>query len=121
MAHMHCFKSNMSEGLRSSEEDTVLSSPSEEESSSVSSGGSEYVPTPERPVRGSVSGISLPTTISFIELSQLDTFIEEVNSCRGCKTSGCNGNLVPVNVDSVGKGGGVIIKYAWVCFKRCSA
>jgi hypothetical protein len=95
----------------SSEEDAVLPSPSEEESS-VYSFGSEYIPTPERPERGSVSGIVLPTMVGFIELSQLDKFIEQVNSCRGCIIPSCKGNLVPVNVDSVGKGGGIIIKYA---------
>ena len=77
--------------------------------SSFESCGSEYVPSP---IKGRVSSIVLPNAMCLMELSQLDKFIEQVNCCRGCKTPGCVGNLVPVHVNSVGNGGSLVIKYA---------
>ena len=64
------------------------------------------------PIKGRVSSIVLPNAMCLIELSQLDKFLEQVNCCRGWKTRGCAGNLVPVHVNSVGNGGGLVIKYA---------
>ena len=82
------------------------------EDSSFESCGNEYVPSPKHPIKGRVSSIVLPNAMCLIELSQLYKFIEQVNCCRGCKTPGCAGNLVPVHVNSVGNGGGLVIKYA---------
>ena len=47
-------------------------------------------------------GIVMPNQICFMELSQLEKFVDSVNKTRGCKTSKCEGNLVPICVKSVG-------------------
>ena len=44
-----------------------------------------------------------------MELSQLETFVDSINKMRGCKTSKCHGNLVPIFVRTVGLGGGIHI------------
>ena len=49
-------------------------------------------------------GIVLPNQVSFMELSS-------INKIRGCKTSKCDGNLVPIFVISVGLGGGIHIRF----------
>ena len=54
-------------------------------------------------------GIVLPNQVSFMELSQLETFVDSINKIRGCKTSKCDGNLVPIFVRSVG--GGIHIRF----------
>ena len=35
-------------------------------------------------------GIILPNQVSFMELSQLETFVDSINKIRGCKTSKCD-------------------------------
>ena len=57
------------------------------------------------PIKGRVSSIVLPNAMCLIELSQSVKFIEQVNCCRGCK-------LLDARVNSVGNGGGNVIKYA---------
>ena len=54
-------------------------------------------------------GIVLPNQVSFMDLSQLETFVDSINKIRGCKTSKCDGNFVPIIVGSVGLGGGIHI------------
>ena len=46
-----------------------------------------------------------------MNLSQLDKFMEQVNSIRSCITPGCNGKLIPVHVRSTGLGGALSISY----------
>ena len=45
----------------------------------------------------------IPNRVGFVKLSQIDVKI------RGCKTPGCDGNLVPVAVKSTGMGGGLSV------------
>ena len=74
-----------------------------------------YMPTPERRVQVVVSKASpchMPNEVCFMELRQLNKFIEEINCCVSCKTRGCEGNLVPVHVNSGGLGGSITVKYA---------
>ena len=59
--------------------------------------------------RGKLDGIVLPNQTAFVQLSQLDKFVESINGIRGCKTPGCDGNLVPISVKSVGLGGGISV------------
>ena len=89
----------------------------------------EYLPTPVRrekerveqqkfkekvrpPIEVKVSPITLPNQVGFVELSQLDKFIKAINGIRGCTTPECKGELVPVNVNSEGFGGGISVRYA---------
>ena len=69
-------------------------------------------PPPPPPIVGNVRSIVIPNKMSLIKLPQLDKFIEQINTFRSCNIPECRGNLVPVDVDSVGKGGGGVIKYA---------
>ena len=42
-----------------------------------------------------------------MKLSQIGVFVDSINNIRGCKTPGCDGNLVPVPVKSTEIGGGL--------------
>ena len=100
----------------------------DEESSATGSDGvngedSEYISTPTCtvqtkvkpcPVRRMVSSITLPNQVGFITLSQLERFVQSVNTIRGCKTPNCAGALVPVAVKSSGLGGALSIIF--VCY-----
>ena len=44
-----------------------------------------------------------------MKLSQIGVFVDSINNIRGCKTPGCDGNLVPVAVKSTGMGGGLSV------------
>ena len=44
------------------------------------------------------SAIFMPNQIGFMELSQLQIFVDSINKLRGCKTSKCEGDLVPICV-----------------------
>ena len=79
-----------------------------------------YVPTPERYIKGKVRSISLPQTICFLQLSQLEAFVESINNVRMCKTPGCSGNLCPIHVKMAGLGGAINISYACNgCASKC--
>ena len=83
------------------------------ESGSEAIDGSLYIPTPERTsasrIKGNVSSIALPNEVGFIELPQLEKFIEAMNTIRRCTTLGCKGNVVPIAVKSRGLGGGISV------------
>ena len=64
---------------------------------------------PQKRKRTIPVGIVMPNEIGFMELSQLEKFVDSINRIRGCKTSKCDGNLVPICVKSVGLGGGISI------------
>ena len=60
---------------------------------------SEYVPTPERPERPvtlKVSRTDLPNEVAFMEVSQLEKFVESINKIRRCITPHCVGELICV-------------------------
>ena len=40
-------------------------------------------------------------------------FVDSINKIRGCKTPGCDGNLVPVAVKSIGMGGGLSVWFGY--------
>ena len=56
-------------------------------------------------------GIVMPSQLGFMELSKLEKFVDSINNIRGCKTSKCEGNLVPICVKSVGLGGSIHIRF----------
>lgn len=73
--------------------DDVEGESSESRESESDANDSLYIPTPlciekTRP-------IDLPNKLGFIALLQLGKFVEMLNDCRGCKTPGCKGSLVP--------------------------
>ena len=43
----------------------------------------------------------IPNRVGFVKLSQIGVFVDSINKIRGCKTPGCDGNLVPVAVKSL--------------------
>ena len=53
----------------------------------------------------------IPNRVGFVKLSQIGVF---VNKIRGCTTPGCDGNLVPVAVKSIGMGGGLSVWFGCV-------
>ena len=57
------------------------------------------------------SAIVMPNQIGFMELSQLQIFVDSINKLRGCKTSKCEGDLVPICVKGVGFGGSIHIRF----------
>ena len=48
----------------------------------------------------------IPNRVGFVRLSQIGVFVDSI---RGCKTQGCDGNLVPVAVKSTRLGGGLSV------------
>ena len=72
---------------------------------------SVHLPTPPPLIRRTLKAVTIPQKVCFMDLAQLDKFIEQVNHIRSCVTPGCMGELTPVKVSSVGLGGAVSIKY----------
>ena len=82
---------------------------------------SVYIPTPERPIQSKVSRVDLLNKVAFMEVSQLEKFVESINKIRGCKTPQCEGDLIPVKVTSSGLGGSISISYACSkCASKCA-
>ena len=91
--------------------DTQMLSPSN--SSSADSDNSDYITTPLRPKlrRPLRVPISVPHHYIFLDLKQIEKFVEHLNDMRGCKTSGCKGRLVPLEVVTRGMGGTATVAY----------
>ena len=45
------------------------------------------------------NSVVIPNRVVFVNLSQIGVFVDSINNIRGCKTPGCDGNLVPVAVE----------------------
>ena len=56
-----------------------------------------------------VSPIDLPNQVGFIQLPQLERFLEAMNRIWRCTTPGCKGNAVPIAVKSRGLGDGLSV------------
>ena len=56
----------------------------------------------------------IPNRVGFVRLSQIGVFVDSINKIRGCKTQGCDGNLVPVAVKSTGLGGGLSVCFGCI-------
>ena len=104
------------EDLRSSNVDSLGVESTDDSDSSVSvqvsDNDSLYIPLPERPLPLKASCVDLPHKMVFMDLSQLDQFVDTINKLRGCKTPRCDGALIPVNVNSSGLGGAICISYS---------
>ena len=73
-------------------------------SSSADSDDSDYIPTPLRPKLR----ISVPHHCIFLDLKQIEKFVDHLNDMRGCKTAGCK---VPLEVVTRGMGGTATVAY----------
>ena len=63
-------------------------------------------------VRDSIKNVAIvPSKVCFMDLTQLDKFMKQLNQVRKCATPGCQGSLTPVHVKSVGLGGAITIGY----------
>ena len=63
-----------------------------------------------------VNYIDLPNKLCFLAIPQVGKFLDMINQVRGCKTSGCNGNLatcvyVSCRCDGCGSGGAYFETY----------
>ena len=47
-----------------------------------------------------------------MEMADIERLMTAVSKIRGCKTPGCEGSLVPVQVKSTGLGGALCISFA---------
>ena len=74
------------EDLRSSGVDSLGMESTDDSDSSVSDNDSLYMPTPERPLPLKASCVDLPHKVVFMDLSQLDQFVDTINKLRGCET-----------------------------------
>lgn len=88
----------------------------EDEDSIFSDGSlddSLYLPTPQRMAKDVLrkNATVLPTKVCFMDLSQLDKFMKQLNEVYVCATPGCGGKLTPVDVKTAGHGGSVSINY----------
>lgn len=78
------------------------------DTSFVSEVSSMYLPTPEKRAKQSLTAISIPKKLRFVDLTSLQNFINQVNEIRRCTTPGCDGT----EVKSIGLGGAISIYYA---------
>ena len=82
------------------------------DTSFVSEVSSLYLPTPEKMVKDSLTPVSIPKKLCFVDIKSLQNFINQINDIRSCTTPGCDGNIVPTEVKSIGLGGAISIFYA---------
>ena len=82
-------------------------------SSSADSDDSDYILTPLRPKLGRPSRVPIrvPHHCIFLDLKQIEKFVEHLNHMRGCKTSGCKGRLVPLEAVTRGMVGTATVSY----------
>ena len=104
------------EDLRSSDVDSLGVESTDDSDSSVSvqvsDNDSLYIHTPDRPLPLKASCVDLPHKMVFMDLSQLDQFVDTINKIRGCTTPQCDGALIPVNVNNSGLGGAICVSYS---------
>lgn len=85
---------------------------------SQSDNGSLYMPTPQKKFKDVLRAIKVPKRICFTNLTQLDEFVQKMNTIRRCNTPGSPGRLVAVQIDSKGQGGAISVRY---CCNGCAS
>ena len=72
-----------------------------------------FLRSPEREVRDKIRNVALTPTkeVCFMDLTQLDKFMKQLNAVHVCATPGCKGNLVPLHWKRAGLGGAITIAY----------
>ena len=68
-------------------------------------------PTPLFRCSRTIQAVSVPQKVRFMNLTQLDKLIKQLNSIRMCATQGCKGELTTVKVSTIGLGGAISIKF----------
>ena len=90
-------------------------SPSSSAASEVSS--SEYCPTPMK--RAKVSPVELGHRVFMCQTTQLDAFLNQINTTSLCYTPNCVGKLVPISIKHIGLGGSLLVKFSCTgCHER---
>ena len=81
---------------------------------SFESSQSLYIPTPQKNLWAHRVSLKVPLQdkVAFVELKQLDYFVQQMNACWRCATPGCSGDLVPSSVKTSGLGGAVSITFS---------
>ena len=82
------------------------------DTSFVSEVSSLYLPTPEKRAKQSLTAVSVPKKLCFVDITSLQSFINQINEIRRCTTPGCGGKIVPTEVKSIGLGGAISVFYA---------
>ena len=77
---------------------------------SLSGSDSSWVLSPEQLARH-VSPVPCRDRVAFMERADIERLMTAVSKVRGCKTPGCEGSLVPVQVKSTGLGGALCISF----------
>ena len=78
------------------------------DTSFVSEVSSLFLPTPEKRAKQSLTAVSIPKKLCFVDITSLQNFINQVNEIRRCATPGCDGT----EVKTIGLGGAISIFYA---------
>ena len=78
---------------------------------SLSGSDSSWVLSPEQLARH-VSPVPCRDRVAVMEMADIERLMTAVSKIRGCKTPGCEGSLVPVQVKSTGLGGALCISFA---------
>ncbi len=79
---------------------------------SQSDSGSLYMPSPQKAFLNVIKPVEMPNKLCFVNLRQLDQFVQQMNKIRRCCTPGCGGDLVPLSIKTKSLGGAVSIPYA---------
>ena len=77
---------------------------------SLSGSDSSWVLSPELLARH-VSPVPCRDRVAFMERADIERLMTAVSKRRGCKTTGCEGSLVPVQVKSTGLGGALCVSF----------
>ena len=78
---------------------------------SLSGSDSSWVLSPEQLARH-MSPVTCRDRVAVMEMADIERLMTAVSKIRGCKTRGCEGSLVPVQVKSTGLGGALCISFA---------
>ena len=93
------------EVIENNSNDDFLSSSTISEVSS-----SEYCPTPMK--RAKVNPVELGNRIFICQTTQLNEFLNQVNTTSLCYTPNCAGKLIPIYIKHVGLGGSILVKFS---------
>ena len=73
-----------------------------------------YIPTPQKTLWAHRVSLEVPISdsVCFLELKQLNTFVQLLNASRLCMTPGSSGILIPSSVKMSGLGGAISITFS---------
>ena len=77
---------------------TTNEDPNDESFVIESDDDSSHPPAPPPSFRCSrtIQAVSVPQKVCFMDLTQLDKFVKQLNEIRMCATQGCKGELTPI-------------------------